>query len=127
MNHEEYLSRTDSLSDSPADVREVLSHVSSCATCRKEQRSVNLTLSRLKPHGRSLPEEIARWAAAAAALALILIGLQRAAIQDRGRAAPAQEIRYRIVGDASGVVAYTPSGIVVGLQSEKKRDKEVIP
>lgn len=28
---------------------------------------------------------------------------------------PEQPARYRIVGDASGVVAYTPSGVVVGV------------
>lgn len=117
MTHEEYLSRLDGFADSPGDVKEVLSHAASCAMCRKESRTVGRMLSRLDPGRRSIAEEIARFAATAAILAIVLLGMHRLSVRPEEPMAPEPAARYRIVGDASGVVAYTPSGIVVGLAS----------
>ena len=110
MTHEEYVSRLDVLTD--VDSVEVLAHVGGCAACASDARRADAALGRLEPRRRSIPEEIARWATVAALLALMVFGLRS------GPAAPALPekagARYRIVGDASGVVAYTPGGIVMG-------------
>lgn len=110
MTHEDYLSKLDALTDE--DTVEVLAHASSCAACARDARLVDKALARLEPNRRSLPEEVARWATVAALLAVMAFGLRSEP------AAPAAlektASRYRIVGDASGVVAYTPGGIVMG-------------
>ncbi|HEX9286177.1 MAG TPA: hypothetical protein VF999_02805 [Thermoanaerobaculia bacterium] len=116
MTHEEYLSRLDGFTDSPGDVKEVLHHADSCANCRKERRRVERWLFRLDPARRSIAEEVARFAATAALLAIVLLGMHRLSAGPE-ESEITQPARYRIVGNASGVVAYTPSGIVVGLAS----------
>jgi len=116
MTHDEYLSRLDGFTDSPGDVSEVLLHADSCAICRKESRAAERSLSRLDPGRRSIAEELARFAATAAILAIVVLGMHRLSVRPEEPRAP-EAARYRIVGDASGVVAYTPSGIVVGLAS----------
>jgi hypothetical protein len=114
MTHEEYLLRLDGFRDSAEEVNDVLSHAGSCALCRKEFRAVERALARLEPRRRSVIEEVAGLTATAGVLVAIILGMH-------GLAAPpdvpsvAAEPRYRIVGNASGVVAYTPSGMVVGL------------
>jgi hypothetical protein len=122
MTHDEYLTRLDGFTDSPGDVKEVLFHAASCAICRKETRTVNRMLYRLDPGRRSIAEEVARFLATAAILALVILGIHRVSVGPEEPGAPSPAARYRIVGNASGVVAYTPSGIVVGLaaQSAKK-------
>jgi hypothetical protein len=117
MTHDEYLSRLDGFTDSPKDVNEVLLHADSCAICGKERRRAERLLSRLDPGRRSIAEEIARFAATAAILAIVVLGMHRLSVRPEEPRAPEPVARYRIVGDASGVVAYTPSGIVVGLAS----------
>jgi len=117
MTHEEYLSRLDGFTDSPGDVKEVLSHAASCAMCRKEIRTVERVLSRLDPVRRSIAEEVLRSGATAAVLAIIVLGMHRLSAGPEEPKAPPQAARYRIVGNASGVVAYTPSGVIVGLAS----------
>ena len=119
MTHDEYLSRLDGFTDSPGDVTEVLFHAASCAICRKETRTVNRMLSRLEPGRRSIAEEVARFLATAAILALVILGIHRSGPEEPGTPSPAA--RYRIVGNASGVVAYTPSGIVVGLAANSAK------
>ncbi len=114
MTHEEYLARLEAFTDSPDDIEEVLAHAGSCRTCRREGRAVEKALTRMEPASRSVTEEVARWSAAAAVLALLVLGIHRE--REPGRTTPAHgAARYLIVGDASGVVAYTPEGIVVGV------------
>jgi hypothetical protein len=109
MTHEEYVSRLEDFGDSPADVNAVLAHVSACAVCREEQRRAEKKLAALEPARPGRLEAVLRWAAAAAVVAVVAAGLRRPSEQP-----PAPAARYTIVGDASGVVAYTPGGIVVG-------------
>lgn len=114
MTHDEYLSRLEEFSDSSDDVEEVLSHTVSCALCRRESRFVERELSRLDPGRRSIAEEVARFGATAAVVVAIVLGIHRLSVRPHVPTV-AEEPRYRIVGDASGVVAYTPAGVVVGL------------
>ena len=128
MTHEEYLSRIETLTDSPDDVAAVLAHAGSCAACRKEERAAEKALARLDPKRKSLTEEIARWSAAAAVLALVILGFQKEARETGGSPRSGPAARYVVVGDASGVVAYTPEGVVVGVvprsrPSETERSK----
>ncbi len=109
MTHEEYLSGFTELTD--ADAGATLAHAESCASCRQDERQVDRALSRLEPRRHSWPEEIVRWAAVAAVLTVVAFGLRQ---EPAPAPRPAATARYRIVGDASGVVAYTPGGIVVG-------------
>ena len=111
MTHEEYVSRLDQFSDEDAAV--VLAHAESCDECRREGRQVDLQLLPLEPPHRSVVEEIVRWAAVAAFLAVVAYGLRppTAAVSVPAKSSA----RYRVVGDASGVVAYTPGGMVVGV------------
>jgi hypothetical protein len=109
MTHEEYVSRLDAFSDDEAGA--VLAHAENCAECRGERRAVDGELSRLEPKRGSIVEEIARVAAVVAFLVIAIYGLRppSAAVS-----APAKSsARYRVVGNASGVVAYTPGGIIV--------------
>lgn len=114
MTHDEYLSRLEEFSDASGDVEEVLSHTSFCARCRREGRFAERALSRLDPGRRSIAEEVARFGATAAVLLAIVLGMHRLSVRPHVPTVSA-EPRYRIVGDASGVVAYTPAGVVVGL------------
>jgi hypothetical protein len=120
MTHEEYLSGVAGFTDSNEDVEAVLLHASSCAACRKERRSVERELSRLDPNRKSIGEEVARFAATAAIVAMVVLGMREISIRTREAEATQPAPRYRIVGNASGVVAYTPSGIVVGMNSAEK-------
>ena len=126
MTHEEYLARLETFTDSGEDVARVLAHAASCAVCRKQQRAVDKTLARLEPKTKSLIEEVTRWSAAAAILALVIVGFHRESRGPARAAAPRPGASYRIVGDASGVVAYTPDGIVVGLAAPvRPAEKEI--
>lgn len=121
MNHEEYLSRLESYAD--AEASGVLAHASGCALCGRDARQADAALERLErlePRRQSVVEEVARWTAAAAFLAVVAFGLWPQAVSP----APGPTARYRIVGDASGVVAYTPGGIVVGTAA-RPSEKEI--
>lgn len=120
MTHDEYMSRLDEFSDSSEDVAEVLLHANSCASCRREGRFVERELERLDPGRRSIAEEVARFGATAAMLAIVVLGMHRLSVRSEGSPGVPVAARYRVVGDASGVVAYTPSGIIVGATNEKK-------
>lgn len=122
MTHDEYVSGLAGFTDSNEDAEAVLLHASSCAACRKERRFVDRELSRLRldPNRNSIGEEIARFAATAAIVAMVVFGMNEISTRTRGAEAPQSAPRYRIVGNASGVVAYTPSGIVVGMNSAEK-------
>ena len=111
MTHEEFESRLEALTD--ADAGAVLEHTQSCAACRRNARRAEAALGRLEGRRRSIFEEIARWAAVAAVLAVAAYGLWRNQTPAPAPK-PAPTARYRIVGNASGVVAYTPEGIVIG-------------
>ena len=126
MTHEEYLARLETFTDSADDTAAVLSHAGSCALCRKDGRAADRALARLEPDRRSLTEEVARWSAAAAVLILVVLGFQKPA-HEPGRTVPPQApARYLVVGDASGVVAYTPEGIVMGVAPPaRSSEKEV--
>jgi hypothetical protein len=125
MNHEEYVSRIESFTDSPEDAAAVLAHAESCTACRRESRAAEKALARLEPRRASRMEEIARWSAAAAILALVILGIHKEAREPGGPARSDAEARYVIVGDASGVVAHTPEGVVVGFASRaSSREKE---
>jgi hypothetical protein len=119
MNHEQYLSSLEDFTD--ADAGAVLEHVAACASCRRDARRADQALASSPAARRSLAEEIARWAAVAALLALVAFGLRQQAVPER----PSEVARYRIVGDASGVVAYTPGGIVVGTAA-RPSSKEIV-
>ena len=114
MTHDEYRARLDGFTDSSEDVKEVLFHTRSCALCRRESRLAERALFRLDPGRRSIPEEVALFGATAAVIVAIVLGMHRLSVRPPVTTVAA-EPRYRIVGDASGVVAYTPSGMVVGL------------
>ncbi len=114
MNHEEYVSRIETFTDSPEDAAAVLAHAESCAACRRESRTAERALARLEPKRVSRMEEIARWSAAAAILALVVFGIRKEAREPGGPDRSDTEARYVVVGDASGVVAHTPEGVVVG-------------
>ena len=111
MTHDDYMSRLASLSDSPADTRAVLEHVGDCSVCARDQRFVDGRIGALDSSQPGWVEPVARWAAVAAMIALLVLGLRRSSTSE---AAVASEVRYRVVGNASGVVAYTPGGIVTG-------------
>jgi hypothetical protein len=104
----------------------VLLHAGSCALCRRDARAADRALARLEPDGRSPIEEVARWSAAAAVLVLVVLGFQKPAREPARIVPPPAPARYFIVGDASGVVAYTPEGIVVGVAPRtRSSEKEV--
>jgi hypothetical protein len=125
MNHEEYVSRIESFTDSPEDAASVLAHAASCTACRRESREAERAMARLEPKRASRMEEIARWSAAAAILALVVFGIRKEAREPGGPARFDSEARYVIVGDASGVVAHTPEGVVVGFATPaSSRGKE---
>jgi hypothetical protein len=126
MTHEEYLARVETFTDSADDAAAVLAHAGSCALCRRDERATDRALSRLEPDKRSPTEEVARWSAAAAVLVLVVLGFHKQA-REPGRTTPAPgAARYLVVGDASGVVAYTPEGIVVGVAPRgRSSEKEV--
>jgi hypothetical protein len=124
MNHEEYVSRIESFTDSPEDAAAVLAHAASCAACRRESREAESALARLEPKGASRIEEIARWSAAAAILALVVFGIHKEAREPGGPVRSDPEARYVVVGDASGVVAYTPEGVVVGVALRRRSPGE---
>lgn len=111
MTHEEYVSRLESMPD--AESGPVLAHVRSCGRCRAEQRFAETVLSDLLPTRRS-PLIVTLECLAAAAVVLVIVGGMR----EMGRRDKPEVVRsvarYRVVGDSSGVVAYTPSGVVTG-------------
>ncbi len=117
MTHEEYLAGLETFGDAPEEARGVLDHVAACALCRREQRQIDEFLDRKGAPRRSPLEAALRWAAAAATVAILLSGM-------RGPAArPAESTAsYRIVGDGSGVVAYTPDGVLTGTASTVPRE-----
>lgn len=120
MTHEEYVARLAGFTDSNEDVEAVLLHASSCAACRKERRLVERELSRLDPNRKSISEEVARFAATAAIVAMVVLGMHEISTRTKEAEASQPAPRYRIVGNASGVVAYTPGGIIVGMSSAEK-------
>jgi hypothetical protein len=126
MTHQEYLTRLEAFTDSTEDAAAVLAHAGSCALCRRDERAADRALARLEPGRRSLTEEIARWSAAAAVLVLVVLGFQKPA-REPGRTVPrSAQARYLVVGDATGVVAYTPEGIVMGVSPRpRSSEKEV--
>lgn len=126
MTHEEYVSGLVGFTDSNEDVEAVLLHTSACASCRKERRFVERELSRLDPNRKSISEEVARFAATAAIVAMVVLGMHEISTRTREAKAPQPAPRYRIVGNASGVVAYTPGGVVVGVGGGSHVDKGVI-
>jgi len=120
MTHDEYLSRLEGFTDSNEDVEAVLRHASACAACRKERHLVERELSRLDPGRRSIAEEVFRFGTTAALLAIVALGVQRMSVRSDEPPSPRPPARYRIVGNASGVVAYTPGGVVIGVNSVEK-------
>ena len=115
MTHDEYVVRLETFSDE--DAAAVLAHTGSCGVCRRESRLADRDLDRFGPKRRSVAEEIGRWAATAAVLAVAVYGLRP---PPAAAPAPLKAAKYRVVGDASGVVAYTPGGIVVGTAAPKE-------
>lgn len=120
MTHEEYLSRLEGFTDSSEDAREVVHHAGSCASCWKERRFVERRLWRLEPARRSIAEEVVRIGTTAAVVAILVLGVHRLSVKPEEMASAPRAARYRIVGNASGVVAYTPSGVIVGTSSAEK-------
>ena len=120
MTHDQYLSRLERFADSDEDAGEVLRHAGACAACRKERRLVERELARLDPSRRSIAEEIFRFGTTAAILAIVALGVQRMSVRSDGSPSAQPAPRYRIVGNASGVVAYTPGGVIVGVNSAEK-------
>ena len=126
MTHEEYLARLETFTDSTGDAAAVLAHASSCALCHRDGRAADRALARFEPGTRSVTEEIARWSAAAAVLVLVVLGFQKPAPEPWRTVPPPAEARYLVVGDATGVVAYTPEGIVMGVSPRvRSSEKEV--
>ena len=120
MTHEEYVSILETAGDSTSQVEAILAHDAACAACRREHRRADRALAALEP-SPSLFEKLARWGAAAAVLAVLVAGLRAPS----WRAPVAAPARYRVIGDASGVVAYTPEGIIVGAGPTRPSGKEV--
>jgi hypothetical protein len=126
MTHEEYLARLETFTDSFEDAAAVLAHAGSCTLCRRDERAANRALARLEPDKRSLSEAVARWSAAEAVLVLVVLGFQKQAREPGPTIPPPTLARYLVVGDATGVVAYTPEGIVVGVAPRaRSSEKEV--
>ena len=126
MKHDEYLTRLETLTDSSEDAAAVLLHAGPCALCRKDARAADRALARLEPGRRSVTEEVARWSAAAAVLVLVVLGFQRPVPEPARMISPPKSARYLVVGDARGVVAYTPEGIVMGVAPRaRSSEKEV--
>lgn len=119
MTHDEYLERLETFHDN--DAVRVLSHTEVCRLCRREARSAERKLRTLLPEARSTAEEIARSLVAASVLLLVVLGVRSLGTEPESTVR--RQARYRIVGDSSGVVGYTPSGIVVGI-GEPTRDSE---
>jgi hypothetical protein len=108
VTHDEYASRIETWTDE--DATAVLEHARSCSACRRDGRLTANALAALLPARRSLAEEAFRIAATAAVVAVVAWALPAKKPLSADRLATA---RYRIVGTASGVIAYTPDGIVV--------------
>jgi hypothetical protein len=126
MTHEEYLARVETFTDSAGDTAAVLAHAGSCALCRRDERAADRALARLEPGRKSFTEEIARWSAVAAILVLVVLGIHREAPERGGSHRSRPAARYVIVGDASGVVAYTPEGVVVGVVPRARSSEKEI-
>jgi hypothetical protein len=120
MTHAEYVSILEAAEDSPQQIDAILAHTSACATCRREHRRADRALAALEP-APSRFEKLARWTAAAAVLAVLVAVLRGPA----WRAPVTTPARYRVIGDASGVVAYTPEGIIVGSGPTPVSGKEI--
>jgi hypothetical protein len=120
MTHAEYVSILETAEDSPRQIEAILAHTAACATCRREHRRADRALAALEP-APSLVEKLARWGAAAAVLAVLVAGLRGGS----WRTPAATPARYRVIGDASGVVAYTPEGIIVGSGRTHLSSKEI--
>jgi hypothetical protein len=126
MTHDEYLTRLETFTDLGEDAAAVLEHAGICALCRRDARAADQALARLEPGGRSPIEEVARWSAAAAVLVLVVLGFQKP-VREPGRTVPASApARYLVVGDASGVVAYTPEGVVVGVAPRARLSEKAV-
>lgn len=108
MTHQEYMSGALAWTDESA--AEVLRHVRRCTDCRRDQRAARDAIADLVPQGRSRLEVAVRIGSVAAILALLAAGLVPA---PNGQPRARHSARYRIVGDAAGVVAQTPEGPVV--------------
>jgi hypothetical protein len=121
MNHKAYLSRLEEPDDTGSEA--VLAHVASCRLCRREQAFAESALRRLEPGRRSPVAQAAQWVAAAAVILVVGLGFLELSRRDDPEK-KAGIARYRIVGDSSGVVAYTPSGVVTGSVAPT-RDREV--
>lgn len=121
MTHDEYLARLELWTD--ADAPAVLVHAESCAACRREARIAQRALEPLLPRRVSRAEEAARLAAAAAIIAVLILGIPA---RSGPKASPPAVSRYRIVGDASSVTAYTPAGIVVTAGQPAVENKETV-
>jgi hypothetical protein len=126
MTHEDYLARLETFTDSFDDAAAVLAHAGSCALCRRDARAADRALARLEPDRRSPIEEVARWSAAAAVLILVVLGFQKPAREAGLTVPPPASARYLVVGDATGVVAYTPEGIVVGVAPRARSSEEEV-
>ena len=123
MNHDQYVSKLELFTDD--DAAEVLRHVTVCAACRRDARRVErLLASGRPPRGFwSLRfEDLSAVAAVAATVAIVLLHLPAGP----GTARPSQPrptTRYRIVGDASGVVAYTPAGTLTAVSFSRGKER----
>jgi len=121
MTHDEYLENLETFTDSDADVRNVLSHARSCAVCASDRRSVERLLASIDGRRGTGAERLARSAAAAAAVVVLVLSLSRGA---GNLAAPPPRPRTLVVGDASGVVAYTPSAVLIGTSARPAAGQE---
>jgi hypothetical protein len=122
MNHEEYLARLEAPDDAGSEA--VLAHVASCRLCRREQAFAESALRRLEPGRQSPVAQTAQWVAAAAVILVVALGFLELSRRDEPETKAVAAARYRIVGNSSGVVAYTPSGVVTGSVAPV-RDREV--
>jgi len=120
MTHDEYLENLATFTDSDADVRTVLSHAGSCAVCRSDRRRVERRLASIDGPRRTRAERLARAAAAAAAVVVLVLSFSRGA----GNLSAPPARRTLVVGDASGVVAYTPSAVLIGTSARPAAGQE---
>lgn len=122
MTHDEFQERLDAFTDSAEDAVAVLSHAASCAVCAADRRAVERELARAgRPRG-SAAETLARSAAAAVAIVVLVLSFSRGA--GNLSAAPPRSRTVLVVGDASGVTAYTPSALLIGTSARRPAGKE---
>jgi hypothetical protein len=122
MTHDDYLEKLETFTDGAEDVAAVLAHAESCAACRTDALALERALTRAQGRVAGAAERIVRMAAAAAAIVVLCLALSRGS----GNLSPAPErSRTVVVGDASGVVAYTPSAVVIGTSARPEAGKEI--